>query len=233
MTRTLARLLVALIAPLVLAGCIVTPGKFTSTLTINADRSFAFAYKGEVIAIDLPGSLKGLGDLNDAKPDKPTALAIAEVKPGDDSDAKNRAIAAALTKEAGYRSVVYQGKGKFLIDYAIAGTLTHGFVYPFNSDAELVFPFLVVELRQGNVVKVKAPGFAASNNSTGANGMGSGMGAEAAKALDGVFTLDTDAEIVSQNNEDGAKTAGARRTITWQATPLSKDAPTAVLRLGR
>ena len=40
-----------------------------------------------------------------------------------------------------------------------------------------------------------------------------------------------DAEIVSQNNEEGAKAVGTRRQIVWRATPLTKDAPTAVLRL--
>ncbi|MBN9918207.1 hypothetical protein JND32_15015, partial [Listeria monocytogenes] len=44
------------------------------------------------------------------------------------------------------------------------------------------------------------------------------------------FTLDTDAEIVSQNQEDGAVTTGTRKTVTWKATPTTKDAPTAVLR---
>ena len=45
------RLLLAVLAPLLLVGCILTPGKFASTMTINADRTFAFTYKGEVIEI--------------------------------------------------------------------------------------------------------------------------------------------------------------------------------------
>ncbi len=231
------KLALAVVAPLILLGCVLTPGKFVSTLTINADRSFAFAYKGEVIAIN-PG--EGMTDGLKDKPadggpsEKPAAILLAAEagKTDADTEAKNRAIAATLSKEAGYRSVAYLGKGKFAIDYAVSGTLTHNFVYPFNSDAEVVFPFLVVELRQGGTVRVRAPGFANSGGSSPQAGMGP-MAGEAAKALDGVFTLDTDAEIVSQNNEDGAKTAGARRTIAWRATPLTKDAPVAVLRLGR
>ena len=46
------RYLIAILAPLLLVGCILSPGKFTSTMTINADRTFAFTYKGEVIASD-------------------------------------------------------------------------------------------------------------------------------------------------------------------------------------
>jgi hypothetical protein len=241
----LTAFVLALAAPLILTGCLLSPGKFVSTMTINADRTFAFTYKGEVIRIDPSSAMKGLGDKPSTDDDqatpteaKPAVYQIAAKRkpnakqpdPQVEEDAKNREIAAALAKEAGYRSVKYMGKGKFLIDYAISGTLTHNFVYPFNSDAEAVFPFLVVELRQGGLVRLKAPGFA--DNSSSNTGM-NGMGGDARKAMDGVFTLDTDAEIVSQNNEDGAKTVGMRRMVTWRATPLTKDAPTAVLKLAK
>ena len=237
------RVLVALLLPFALTSCLLTPGKFVSTMTINADRTFAFTYKGEVIALDPSAAMKGFGDKpgtsddEDAPTAKPSVWRTATNPkkapdaPEEDTETKNRAIAAALSKEVGYRSVVYQGKGKFLIDYAITGTLTHNFVYPFNSDAEAVFPFIVIELRQGNTVRMKAPGFAdGSSNSGSQAGMG-GMGSDARKAIDGTFTLDTDAEIVSQNNEDGAKTVNGRKVISWRATPLTKDAPLAVLRL--
>lgn len=248
--RGFARVASIVIAPLLLVGCLLTPGKFVSTMTINADRTFAFAYKGEVIAMDPSSMMKGLGDKpgsDDAQPsssegdadDGPVVVPIAatttkKVATGDDPETKNRAIAAALSKEYGYKSVVYQGNGKFLIDYAVSGTLTHNFTFPFNADAEAIFPFVVIELRQGGVVRVKAPGFASNANSNGAGGMGAMSGSDqAAKSLDGVFTLDTNAEIVSQNNEDGAKTTAGRKTIVWKATPLTKDAPSAVLKLAR
>jgi hypothetical protein len=236
------RFLIAFLAPLLLLGCVLSPGKFVSTMTINADRTFAFTYKGEVIASDPANALKPDNDKPAATPDadaKPTgdgaertnpkAGTEPEPEPAEDSEAKNREIAVALSKEHGYRSVVYQGKGKFLIDYAIKGVLTHNFQYPFNSDAGVILPFIVIELRQGNTVRVKAPGY--TNAETNSNPMGGGSMTKAAKLLDGTFTLDTDAEIISQNNEDGAKSPNGRTTITWRATPLTKDAPTAVLRL--
>ena len=40
-----------------------------------------------------------------------------------------------------------------------------------------------------------------------------------------------DAEIVSQSNEEGARTAGGRKSVSWRVTPLTKEAPSAVLRL--
>ncbi len=237
MTKLLRAALV-LVAPLVLWGCVLTPGKFVSSLTVKADRTFAFAYKGEVIALEAPTSMKGLSDNSEAKSEsgetsKPDP-AKADATEDAEAAAKNREIAAALSKEAGYRSVAYRGKGKFEIDYAVSGRLDHSFVFPFNTDAQAVFPFIAVEVRQGGTVRVRAPGFANSqSNGTGMGGLG-GMGGsapDASKFLDGVFTLDTDAEIVSQNNEDGAKTVGGRKQIMWRATPLTKDAPTVVLRL--
>ncbi len=237
MTKLL-RAAVALVAPLVLWGCVLTPGKFVSSLTINADRTFAFAYKGEVIAIEPSSSMKMSGD-GETKPEQGEGPKTDTPKQPDpdaeaQSDAKNREIAAALSKEAGYRSVVYRGKGKFDIDYAISGSLTHSFLFPFNADAQAVLPFLMIEVRQGGTVRVRAPGFAGQQNSgggmAGLGGLGGGA-ADASKYLDGQFTLDTDAEIVSQNNEDGAKALGKRKSIEWRVTSSTKDAPTAVLRL--
>ncbi|WP_375395297.1 hypothetical protein [uncultured Sphingomonas sp.] len=243
MTVRLVRLLLILTMPLVLTSCLFTPGKFTSTLSINADRSFAFTFVGEIYGTDLekmgeafkrmaPTTSKSAGPsgttsdradtMDKAMPDEGQTAGVRQAK----TDAKNQQIAETLSKEAGYRKVAYLGDGRFMVDYAIRGTLDHDFVYPFNLDAEAIFPFIALELRIGGTVRVKAPAFAKSDDK---NPMAS-MGDAAAGKLDGVFTLDTDAEIVSQNNEDGVKIVGGRKTIVWHATPLTKDAPTAVLR---
>jgi hypothetical protein len=238
----LLKLALALLLPVALASCVLAPGKFVSTLRIDADHHFAFSYVGEVYAVDMSDGMKGLGDTpsDHATPASgdggaPTMQRLAfqgedkedPVKKKAAAEARNREIAAALSKEAGYRKVTYLGDGKFQIDYAVSGTLDHAFVFPYNLDAEAVFPFVVVELRANGTVRVKAPGFAAEDNSKSVPGAG-----QQTSHLDGVFTLDTDAEIVSQNNEEGATPgAGGRRTISWKATPLTKDAPTAVLRL--
>ena len=210
------RIALAFAAPLLLAGCLLTPGKFTSKLVLNADRSFTYSYVGEVYALDPEASMSAVKD-------QPSPEKKAE------AETRNRAVADALSKEAGYRSVRYMGDGKFLIDYQLSGQLTHNFVYPFNLDAQAIVPFIAIELRAGGTVRVKAPGFA--NDSKDQAGPMSGMGDSSAGRLDCVFVLDTDAEIVSQNNEDGPQEAGGRKTISWKATPLTRDPPTAVLRL--
>jgi hypothetical protein len=231
------------IAPFFLFGCILTPGKFTSGLSINKDRTFTFTYKGEVIAIDpseeFSKGLKSRGqdsdeDAEPAKDEKKSTFAEAdakkdEVTTSDDPELKRRAIAEALKKEAGYKSVQYMGKGKYVIDYAISGVLNHSFIYPYNQDAEIIFPFITLEVRAGNTVRMRAPGYADSSKSQNKSGMGS-AGGDASKFLDGEFTLDTDAEIISQNNEDGATKVKGRSIIKWRATPVTKDAPSAVLR---
>lgn len=251
------RLALALCAPLLLLGCILTPGKFTSTLSVNADRSFAFTYKGEVIAVDMADEMsKGLNsgstdsdsesiEPKDADPEKKDSLFTPTAFQQDDDKAeaakskaekesKNRAIAEALSKEAGYRSVQYVGDGKFIIDYAIKGTLNHSFIYPYNLDAEIMFPFIAIEVRANGAVRVKAPAFGNDKSGDKSMGMG-GMGGEdkAAKLREGTFTLDTDAEIISQNNEDGVQTVNGRKTMVWKVTPLSQSAPTAVLKMAK
>lgn len=235
----LVRLAAACLLPLMLASCFVVPGKFASTLRIGADRSFAFAYKGEVIAIDLDDSMsKALESDDDASDgdadatENDAALIPAALQDKDDkaakkaaTEARNREIATALAKEAGYRSVEYKGDGVFAVDYAIEGRLTHNFVYPFNSDATAIFPFIAIELRKDSTVRMTAPAFARQNRE------GMPGGTDASQRLDGSFTLETDAEIVSQNSEAGATGPATARIVAWRATPLTKTAPMAVLRL--
>ena len=240
------QLLFALLAPLLLGACLVTPGKFQSTLDIRNDRSFTFAYKGEVIAFDAAKEMtKGFPSSSDDEKEglknegtSSNSLApmdiAADGTPGKDSESadneiKMHAIARALSKEAGYRSARYVGNNMFEIDYEVHGTLDHGFVYPFNIDAEIVFPFIVVELRGKDMLRVKAPGFADSDSKKGGMGGMTPPGPES--KLDGTFTLTTNAEIISQNNEDGAVAGPGGRSIAWRITPLTKDEPTAVLRV--
>ena len=113
----LFKAMVALLLPIALASCVLAPGKFVSTLKVDADRHFAFSYVGEVYAIDVGDyMMKGVGDTpadktdpsSDDGDDSPT-LRPAALQKGDKddpaakkaaTDARNREIAAALSKEA-------------------------------------------------------------------------------------------------------------------------------------
>lgn len=228
-----------------LGACLVTPGKFESTLDIRADRQFSFTYKGEIISSDMKGLGSSGEDLigDDAPEKKDSALHKTAMQTGSSGSFDNRsaagdeaqmqAIAAALSKEKGFRSARYMGNHRFEIDYAISGRLTHNFLFPFNSDAEIVLPFVAVELRGDDRVRVKAPGYSNGFDKSREPMGQSGPGEDASKALDGHFTLTTDAEIVSQNQEEGAQSVAGGKRIVWRITPLTSEAPMATLRVSR
>ncbi|MBV2146682.1 hypothetical protein KRZ98_00045 [Sphingobium sp. AS12] len=238
--KCLLRWVLALPGVMALSACLVTPGKFESSLDIRADRSFSFAYKGEIIASDSGKGAMGLPEpaSEDGEAAPAQLLQIAAEKFDSEADNGNdvqmRAIADALAKEKGFRSARYLGNRKFDIDYAINGRLTHAFLFPFNIDAQIVLPFVAVELRGEERVRVKAPGFANGFDKSQGPTLGAGgPGEDAAKALNGSFTLTTDAEIVSQNQEEGAQPAPNGKRIVWRVTPLTSEAPAATLRLQR
>ena len=258
MTRWIRALVLALIAPMALTGCLFFPGKFESTLTIHADRSFTYAYKGEVLAADLQslwgktmqaGMSEGAKG-KDGKPAKPAKgakpaephmpsfkLTPEEKQAQDDTFRK---LAAELARESGYRTVEYRGDGVFYVDYQVSGLLNHGLVFPYNYDNHVLLPWLLVEVRGKDMVRVKAPGFARPDLG-GMGGMAGGMGSMGAfpipgaenafTGMEGTFTLITDGELVAQNNEDGATTAGTTRTVVWKVTSNTPDAPMASIRV--
>jgi hypothetical protein len=253
----IVRWLVAIAAPLLLASCILTPAKFVSTLDVRADRTFTFTYVGEVQlaktkSSGLGGGLSGDDQSWDQEGDqKPTlfksayhkgslkARRIAE-SPADFSDSQDetgqmKALADALSKEYGFRSVRYVGNRKLAIDYAITGKLGHTFIFPFHPDADVLLPFIAIELRGKDKVRIKAPGYANQQNMAASMGGLAGLpaaDADASSLLDGTFTLTTNATIVSQNQEDGAQDQpGGGKKIVWKANPQTKEAPMAVLQL--
>jgi hypothetical protein len=256
----LTRWLGLLLAPWLLASCLLTPAKFTSTLDIRADRSFTFTYVGEVL---LPKTEKptsgdepseGLEDEGETEStDEARYLQIvAEPKSGLKSKAPKadetfgdtsedatqlEQLARALSSEYGYRSVRYIGNRKLAIDYRISGKLDHGFIFPFHPDAQVIIPFLAIELRGRDRLRIKAPGFANDDSASSAMGGMSGMGGmgssnERASELDGTFTLTTNAEIVSQNQEEGAQSLpDGTKKLVWTVNPNTRDAPMAVVRV--
>lgn len=238
-------------AALTLSSCILSPGKFVSTLHIAKDRSFTFTYVGEVILLDPAAAMQqgmqdglagagetsegGMIDLDDdgtgnmvaeepaapkapAAPAAPAAETAAQV-------AEAKAVAEALSKEVGYRSVQYLGKNKFRVDYSMTGKLDRSFVYPVNMDAKSIIPWLVVEVRKDRTARFQAIAFGDQDMN-----MGSAAKPDSGpKERDGTFTFTTDAELVMQNNEEGMA-PGPGKKVVWRVTPASKTVPTAVVR---
>ena len=251
--RNSARWLALLAAPLLLTSCLLEPTKFVSTLDIAADRTFTFSYVGEVRLMESKPDLPTPASTDESdesadEPDNTEARYIAIAATDNVAEATNGAtavdagdspedasklelLAEALRSEYGYRAARYIGNRTLAIDYRISGTLDHAFTFPFNPDGEVIIPFIAIELRGKDRVRVKAPAFA--NDDSKAN-PASGMmgGSEKPSLLDGTFTLTTAAEIVSQNQENGAeRLPDGKRKISWKVDGNLRDAPMAVLRV--
>jgi hypothetical protein len=231
-------------ASLVLSSCILSPGRFVSTLHIGKDRSFAFTYVGEVILLDpasamqqgmqeglsatAPTSDEGMGNEDDVTANAAEAAPAAPAAPAPETAqqiAEGKAIAQALSKEVGYRSVEYLGRNKFRVDYSMSGRLDRSFVYPINLDAKSMIPWIAVEVRNDRTARIKAIAFGDPDE-----GMGSAAKPDGPeKERSGTFTVTTDAELVMQNNEEGMA-PGPGTKVVWRVTPTSKTVPTAVVR---
>lgn len=246
-------------AAFMLSSCILSPGRFVSTLHIAKDRSFTFTYVGEVILLDPASAMqKGMEDglagaspsgeggmvdesdiignsvdsLDDiagnmataAKPAAPAAPAAESAK----SVAEAKAVAEALSKEVGYRSVEYLGNNKFRVDYAMTGKLDRSFVYPINMDAKSIIPWVAVEVRKDRTARIMAIAFGDQDMDMGAAGAAANQDSQP-KERSGTFTFTTDAELVMQNNEEGTAPGPGTRVV-WKVTPASKTVPTAVVR---
>ncbi|HEU0133490.1 MAG TPA: hypothetical protein VFR28_01590, partial [Allosphingosinicella sp.] len=177
-------------ASLVLSSCILSPGKFVSTLHIAKDRSFTFTYVGEVILLDPAAAMQqgmqdGLsgaasadegGMLDDESllnstmaPEAPPAPATPAAESAQQI-AEAKAVAEALSKEVGYRSVEYLGRNKFRVDYSMTGRLDRSFAYPINLDAKSIIPWVAVEVRKDRTARVMAIAFGDMDSGMGGAG---------------------------------------------------------------
>jgi hypothetical protein len=240
----LVRLAAILAAPLFLASCLLSPGRFVSSLDIRKDRSFTFTYQGEVILLDPSESISdGMGKAlgGDGKEEKPdgageppteggaTVNVAAPAEPSAQMVNQRKAVFEALSKEAGYRSVEQLEGNKFRVDYQVSGKLDRNFVYPVNIDAMAVIPWIAIELRKDNTARVMALAFGDSNNASAGSAMPGGKPQTGTAEREGTFTFTTDANLVMQNNEAGTA-AGPGTKVVWHITPTTKAVPTAVVR---
>lgn len=229
---TLLARITAALAPLVLlSGCLLSPGKFTSNLDIRKDGTFSFAYVGEVIVAEPSDQMPDMTDTGDGKAPSPAPTKSAQKSK--ETAAKTKAVADALAKEKGFHSVRVVGPDKLSVDYQISGRLDHSFVFPFNIDAKAIIPFLAIEVRADGKVRMMAPGFGEEASGASAGPMGGKGESSGAKDRNGTFTLTTDGEIISQNQEDGATDTQRGKQIVWTITPETRAAPMAVLKLAQ
>ena len=56
-SRKWAALVVALVAPFSLSGCLILPGEFISEMTVRQSGDFSFSYKGQIQLVGLANIL--------------------------------------------------------------------------------------------------------------------------------------------------------------------------------
>jgi hypothetical protein len=253
------RRLFAIAAPLLLTGCLWGPGKFNSDLMLKKDGSFVLDYRGEIV-LQLPDNNENADPWSNPKAkcidnDKPrtcTATEIADQRtayekkredaiqaakmfglPGLD-DASNRAFAAKLMKYAGWRSVIYRGRGVFDVDYHFAGSAAQDFLFPALPDNDLLIPFVAIRRRADGSVLVTAPAFTGGQGPLAARAGQAAAGdmkPDIVSHAQGRFTIITDGEILTNNSEDGPAAHPIGHELHWDVDSGSKKIPEALIRL--
>lgn len=277
------RLLFALIAPLLLTSCFITPGKFESGLTLERDGSFAFTYSGEIIFLGLSKLARMDGgddafvpkscideesfDERECSEDE-LAEQRAEWEAGaDERAAKNKEEARKmagflggidpadpkanenlrqlLLRHKGWTKVESKGDGVFDIEYSVTGHLSHDLMFPVIEGVPTTNIFVQAILREGNQVRINAPGFSGDTGGGPSSGMMGGMAGLAAlrggdkgleglddlPRLDGTFTIRTNGVILANNTDEGASQAEGMQVLTWKVSSQTTEPPSALIRL--
>ena len=176
--------------------------------------------------------------------DKRNAQAMQSLMGGiDPSDPKAaQEIADRLSRQKGWSNVAYKGNGLLTADYTITSTMSHDFEFPVLEGFPLSNSFVIATLRDGNAVRIEAPGFSAQSFS--GNPM-SGMleAVEAGKKaksedespapkLDGTFTITTDGAILTNNTDEGPQAVAGGQRLSWTINARTANPPVALIRLG-
>jgi len=292
--RSLRHVAAAMLAgfSLLLTGCFITPGKFTSELVLGPDQDFTFTYEGEIFFLGL-SRLAEMGEsAKEFEPEECYVDGTSEVrectrneiegqrsawKSGESqrtAEAKQQAeqmsammggidpadpeavvkFTRMLLRQKGWERVVDKGDGVFDISYRLNGKLTHDFMFPVIEGVPSTNPFVQVLLRDGDVVRVNAPGFSAQNDENPMAAMMGGMGALAGLAavapenrategggadgsapnfpmLEGTFTIVTKGAMTirANNTDEGPMSTSDGEKLTWEISPGTKAAPTALI----
>ena len=284
---------------LLLTGCFVTPGKFTSELVLTEQDRFTFTYEGEIFFLGL-SSLAAMGAASDEfvevgcydedtfEDRECTAEEIAAQRAEWEANAAERAAEKAqeaeqmaammggldpsdpeasaklvemLLRQEGWERVVDKGDGVFDVRYSVSGELSHDFMFPVIEGFPVTNPFVQIILRDGDVVRVNAPGFSAQNDSNpmaAMMGLSAGMGGLAAMqaaaaaeeaaegeegseapampgvpTLDGTFRIVTNGRILANNTDEGPQASANGEVLEWEISPRTAQAPTALINMSR
>ena len=162
-----------------------------------------------------------------------SAMARAVLGGIDPSDPKTMdEFARRLQGNSGFKRVQHKGNGVFDVQFELSGSLDRDFVFPVFPDVEFIVPFVKVVRLTGNRVRILAPAF--SQKQDGFKSFSSMFQEKSGAPLrraEGNFTVTTDAEIVTNNTQDGPVRAANGRTMRWLIGPLDTKTPEALLQL--
>ena len=176
---------------------------------------------------------KQIAEQADSRSEKAEQMAKVFGLPGAD-DESNRRFAASLLKYKGWRSATYRGKGVFDVVYHFEGQATQDFAFPMIPESDLLVPFVAIRRRNDGSVLVTAPAFTGGSGPLGARALAAGMpdSSEGPKSrAEGRFTVTTDAEILTNNSEDGPTISPTGKQVHWDVGPGSKKIPEMLVRL--
>ena len=244
----LVKLVAALSIPLLLAGCLLIPGKFDSQLRLMNDGTYVFTYNGQMQLAEGDGKSMPLpsGEADDddssedvGRGDQQTNAAMRSIfggaVPGDDEGLKEFAVQ--LAKYDGWNKVEYVGENLFEVEYMISGNFDQMFAFPTIPGATMQFPFVQIIRRSGGELEISTPAMAGPGGLAGAMGpMPMGGSAEGeTQPIDGRFTIETDGEILSNNTADGYESEGSAKKLQWKIDEASSTAgsPRAIVKLAR
>ena len=289
-THSLIRLKAAAVLAslsLLLSGCFITPGKFTSELVMTQENQFTFTYEGEIFFLAL-ADLAAMGAANDtftascwdeetfedrectpeeeaeqraeweagaearaeknAKEAEQMAAIMGGINPSDPEASAE--LVALLDRQKGWNRVEDRGDGVFDVSYSITGSLSHDFMFPVIEGFPTTNPFVQMIMRDGNVVRVNAPGFTAQGEGGPMGPLMGGMPGMAGlaalseseengkempniPAMEGTFTIVTSGKIRANNTDEGSTTTANGEVLKWDISPRTKAAPTALIDMSR
>jgi hypothetical protein len=283
--KAAAAAMFAAAAALALAACIVSPGKFESTLDLRKDGTFSFSYNGEIYLLALSKLAEMSGgqdqafvetpcyDENDFEERPCSEEELAQQRQAWEAQAESRRqqsereaeqmrqflggidpadpaaaeeLAARLRRQEGWKRVEYRGDGLFEVEFSISSRLGHDFAFPTLERFPMANSFVTANLRQGNSVRVEAPGFSAQGTGNPYQSMMAGMaasypdasGAENSAAgppipeMEGTFRVVTDGRVLANNTDEGPIAGAGGQVLEWRVNRRTQSAPMALIQLG-
>ena len=154
-------------------------------------------------------------------------------------------LAEQLERQRGWETVEYKGDGIFDVDFSVSGKMTHAFAFPMVEKMPMANMFVTMMLRDGNQVRVDAPGFASQGGGNPMQGMMAGMmglasmGKPSEGSADGkmpnilmpkgTFTIVTDGRILANNTDEGPANTPRGQTLVWEIDQRTEQVPTALI----